>query len=355
MTIDNAITLKLFYCYAREDKNFCDELDGHLSNLKRQYHIISWSDREINPGTEWEKVINTHLNTANLILLLISSHFMASKFCYSIEMKRALKRHQEGSARVIPIILRRVDWENAPFSFLQVLPTDAKPITQWDDKDQAYWDTVQGIRKVVQDLSLSLKAKEEEESALHNTKLGDETLLAAELPILVSPDDIDIWNDSDNVLHEPKYSDELRSAPDQATHFASKNITTWDNENNLPHEPNYNDETILTISDQAIRVAPKNATAWNNKGITLHYLKRYDEALSAYDQAIHFAPKDATAWNNKGIALHYLKRYDEALFAYDQAILLAPKDTAAWYNKVSLLDDLKHDDEAQQTQEKGGL
>src|SRR5436305_1017966 len=132
--------LKLIYCYAREDKGFRDELDRHLSNMKRKYRMVSWSDREIRPGTEWEREIDTQLNTAHLILLLISAHFMGSDYCYSIEMERALQRHKAGSARVIPILLRRVDWEDAPFSVLQVLPTNAKPVTQWRNRDDAYWD-----------------------------------------------------------------------------------------------------------------------------------------------------------------------------------------------------------------------
>src|SRR6266567_7220719 len=97
--------LKLFYCYAREDKALRDELDNHLSLLKRQHEITSWSDREISPGTVWKEEIDAQLNSAHIILLLVSASFLASDYCYGVEMKRALERHATGTARVIPIIL----------------------------------------------------------------------------------------------------------------------------------------------------------------------------------------------------------------------------------------------------------
>lgn len=100
---------KTVICYAREDKDFREELDHHLSNLRRQQLIISWSDREIAPGTEWKKEIDAQLSTADLILLLISSNFMDSEYCYGVEMQQALQRHHAGHARVIPILLRAVE------------------------------------------------------------------------------------------------------------------------------------------------------------------------------------------------------------------------------------------------------
>ncbi|GHO98791.1 hypothetical protein KSF_088390 [Reticulibacter mediterranei] len=90
--------LKLFYCYAHEDKTLRDELDNHLSLLKRQSQITSWYDRDILPGAKWEKEIDTQLNTAHIILLLVSASFLASDYCYCIEMTKALERHQAGTA-----------------------------------------------------------------------------------------------------------------------------------------------------------------------------------------------------------------------------------------------------------------
>lgn len=132
---------------------FREELERHLSNLRRQQVIISWSDREIAPGAEWRKEIDAQLKTADLILLLISADFMSSEYGYSVEMQQALQRHNTGLARVIPILLRAVDWKNAPFSELQMLPEDARPIAQWRDRDEAWSSVVQEIRRVLDETS----------------------------------------------------------------------------------------------------------------------------------------------------------------------------------------------------------
>lgn len=100
-------------------------------------------------------------HTAHVILLLVSPHFMASRYCYGTEMKQAIKRHHGGKACVIPIILRPVIWEDAPFSKLQVLPTNGIPVTRWQDRDEALWDVAKGIREVVKDMLSSLKTEEE--------------------------------------------------------------------------------------------------------------------------------------------------------------------------------------------------
>ncbi len=97
--------LKLFYSYAHEDGLWRRKLETHLSNLQRQGFIVSWHDRNISAGTAWKHEIDTHLNTAHIILLLISPDFIASEYCYSVEMTRAMERHQAGEARVIPCFL----------------------------------------------------------------------------------------------------------------------------------------------------------------------------------------------------------------------------------------------------------
>ena len=148
--------INIFYSYAHEDERLRKKLETHLALLQQQGLIAAWHDRKISAGTEWVHEINTHLDAAQLILLLVSSSFLASKYCYGSEMARALQRHEAGTARVIPIILRPVDWKNAPFSKLQVLPTDGRPITGrgWHNTDEAFTDVARGIRKAVNEIRL---------------------------------------------------------------------------------------------------------------------------------------------------------------------------------------------------------
>ncbi len=149
-----SIPVEVFCSYAHEDESLQQELKIHLSALQRLGRISFWHDRLIAPGTDWAQAIDHHLTSASVILLLISSDFLASDYCYSIEMGRALARQQAGEARVIPILLRPVDWTGMPFAHLQVLPTDAKPITSWRNRDEAFADVAAGIRRAIEDLSL---------------------------------------------------------------------------------------------------------------------------------------------------------------------------------------------------------
>ena len=144
---------RVFYSYSHKDEDLRDELGKHLTPLRREGAIVDWHDRKIGAGKEWEGEIEEHLNTAHIILLLVSSDFIASDYCYDVEMQRAMERHEAGEARVIPVILRPTDWKAVPFGKLLALPTDGKPVTEWDNQDAAFTDIAKGIRKVVEELN----------------------------------------------------------------------------------------------------------------------------------------------------------------------------------------------------------
>ena len=144
--------IQIFYSYAHEDESLRNELDNHLSLLKRKGTISGWHDRKIGAGTEWKHEIDAHVELAQVILLLISSDFLASDYCYDIELKRAIERHARNEARVVPVILRPCDWSDAPFGKLQFLPKDALPVTKWSNRDEAWLDVVQGIRLTFDDI-----------------------------------------------------------------------------------------------------------------------------------------------------------------------------------------------------------
>ena len=151
-----AAPLTLFVSYSHGDEALKDDLVMHLANLKRQGKIRAWQDRDIEAGAEWDAAIKQQLETAEIILLLITARFINSDYCYDLEMQRALQRHAAGTARVIPIILKPCDWQGSPFSQLQALPKDAKPVTKWDDPDEAFLSVVQGLRKAVESLQANV-------------------------------------------------------------------------------------------------------------------------------------------------------------------------------------------------------
>jgi hypothetical protein len=106
-TSESARSLEIFYSYAHEDERLRKALDKHLSLLKRDGLISDWYDHKITAGKEWASEILTHLDSAQIILSLVSPDFIASDYCYSVEMQRAMERHELGDACVIPIILQR--------------------------------------------------------------------------------------------------------------------------------------------------------------------------------------------------------------------------------------------------------
>ncbi len=143
--------LNLFISYAHEDASLCLRLVKHLSQLRRE-GVDGWYDRKITAGTEWEGEIDEHLNSADIILLLISPDFLASRYCYDLEMQRALELHEQKRARVVPVILRPCDWAHSPFSKLNALPRDGKPVVDWKTRDHGFLNVVEGLRVVVAEL-----------------------------------------------------------------------------------------------------------------------------------------------------------------------------------------------------------
>ncbi|MFN6564716.1 MAG: TIR domain-containing protein [Nostoc sp. ChiSLP01] len=158
--------VKVFFSYSHKDEALRDELANHLTMMKRQGVIEAWHDRQITAGTEWANAIDDNLEVADIILLLVSANFLASDYCYDKEMTRAMERHETRQARVIPIILKPSDWNGAPFGKLQALPKNAKPVTTWQDQDEAFLNVAQGIRTVVEEIA---KSKTSSSTASQNT------------------------------------------------------------------------------------------------------------------------------------------------------------------------------------------
>jgi len=151
--------IRVFISYAHKDERFRLELEPHLKLLQRQRLIATWHDRLIKPGTEWADVIDANLEHAKIILLLVSADFIASDYCWEIEMQRALERHEKGEARVIPVIIRDCKWDTAQFAKLQALPEKGKAVDLWRKKDQAWRSVADGIEKVAAELRKEKKAR----------------------------------------------------------------------------------------------------------------------------------------------------------------------------------------------------
>src|SRR3954454_19773815 len=146
--------ISLFYSYSHKDEALRKKLETHLTLLQTQGVISGWHDRRIAAGTEWDGAISAHLEQAGIILLLVSADFLATRYCRDVEIKRAMERHEAGTARVIPVILRPFDaWHTTPFGKLQALPEKGKAVTTWNNRDEAFADIARGIREAAMSLA----------------------------------------------------------------------------------------------------------------------------------------------------------------------------------------------------------
>src|SRR5712692_6263786 len=306
MTAEPIIGVELFYCYAREDIALHKELDKHLSGLKDQLSLRVWHNREIRPGVEWEQEIHIHLNTAHIILLLVSPDFMASEYC-SKETNQALKRHEQGSTCVIPILLRPVNCEGAPFSSLHMLPTNAKPITMWANRDQAYSD----IAEVIREETVAILAKQ--------------------------------WRDKGNSWRTQKEYEQAIAAYGQA-------LTAIDEAISLDHEKaeyHYHKGRLLVQLEEseysmAYDKFEDDYRYWED--YLLVRLERYKKALAAFNKAIGLDPMKAEYHYDRGCSLIQLEESKEYRAKFDEDISLDPKnnkEVLAAFDRAISLDPMK--------------
>jgi internalin A len=141
---------KVFVSYSKSDKEYLLNLKKQLKIFERQKLIEVWDDSKIQAGEEWDVAIKRELNVADIIILLVSSDFLATDYIWNIEMKMAIERHQKGQTTVIPIIVRSCQWESAPFGILNALPEKGVPVDKWENVDDAWSQVVSKIRQLVQ-------------------------------------------------------------------------------------------------------------------------------------------------------------------------------------------------------------
>jgi TIR domain-containing protein/HEAT repeat protein len=147
----NQMAWQVFYSYSHKDAELRERLATYLAPLRQQQKIIEWYDRKIEPGANWDSEISAQLESAHLILFLLSADFLASEYCFGVEVEKALARLKRGEVQVVPILLKPCLWEESRFSELQIIPRDAKAIISWASPDEAFKDVASEIRKLISD------------------------------------------------------------------------------------------------------------------------------------------------------------------------------------------------------------
>jgi hypothetical protein len=163
LPMKNRASIRVFYSYSHKDSELLAQLLTHMSLSIHQGEITDWYDERTTPGAEWEPEILSYLNGADIILLLISADFISSPYCMKKETERAMQRHHNREARVIPIFIRPVEIEGAPFNNLQGLPSADQPITRWQDRDEGWRMVAKGIRGIAKKM-----LKDKIEQSIHS-------------------------------------------------------------------------------------------------------------------------------------------------------------------------------------------
>lgn len=254
----------VFFSYAHQDKWWRDELEKHLSNLKYRGLISTWYDQDIVAGEEWDQQTEKYLNTAQIVLLLISADFMASPSCYGKEMQRALERHELKEADVLPILLRAVHYQDAPFAKLRMLPASRIPLKHWGDPEEAFVEIACVIARIARKY-LPKRTKEQVSLPLRSRKILASTAhFIADLISSIITSNIVGGIDSDVNLDSDFYYEEAREA-----------------------------------YQRALIKNPSDGDAYQGMGTVLYALKRYDEAYQAFVRAVQCRPI-ATAYAGLG-------------------------------------------------------
>ena len=300
--------IKIFLAYDDEDKLLKDMLTNHLLVLSKKELITFWSSSNIVAGEERKQVRSKNLSEADIILLLISSNFLASDECCE-EMEEALKRHEIEDTSVIPILLRPVHWQDGIFSHLQALPMNGKPVALWPIVDEAFVNIVQSIKKVVDDLIKKQYLKSGEK--LYENNQFDSALIAFEQAIRLDPqlEDAYVWRG--------RVLDRLEQY-----------------------------KKALAAYDQAIRLNPNNANYYAQKGAIFFKCNQHTEALATYDQAIRLNPIKAEYYIQKSNIYSHDNQHQEALAALSQAIRLDPKNPEYYFQITTHFIALKQYEEA---------
>ena len=123
-------------------------MENHLSVFKRNGLIDVWNCRKLEAGDEWDHKIRKELEEADIILFLVSADFLATDYIWDVEIKRAAERSQEGTAIVVPIIIRSCIWETSPLGKFNA-PEKAAVLDLAGNVDAAWVKVVKALENVM--------------------------------------------------------------------------------------------------------------------------------------------------------------------------------------------------------------
>ncbi|MEH2459634.1 toll/interleukin-1 receptor domain-containing protein [Nostoc sp.] len=369
-------TIKLFFAHSNspKDKNLRRDLESHLKcSLQSLRVIINWQKNQMLPGRDWKHESCEHLNTSQVIVLLVSPDFLAADDCRDIT-KRAMERCSSGKARVIPVKLRPIDnWQATPFGHLQCLPDNGEPITSkfWRRQDDAFVNIVEKIREEVEkiqedqrQLQLIQEQQKAEFFASINRLISNHSLNRIirgrnvptfSLGIAASVIGVAALSGFCNFSPKMQVNNLLSQGQDkldrqdyqgasenytEVLKIAPKNINAYRKRGDARYSLKDYKAAIKDYT-QAIQIAPKNVDVYIKRGEARYSLKDYKIAIKDYTQAIQIAPKNVNTYIKRGHNRHLIKDYQAAIKDYNQAIQIAPKNVNAYIKRGDAQSSLK--------------
>ncbi len=372
----SAGALRVYSCYAPEDEELRNKLTKHLLPLKRERMLTTWLDVPVHAGSDLKLEVEKQLKEADLILLLISPDFIASEYCYDLQLTTALNHYEAGKVEIIPILLRPVLWEGTLIKQLPlILPTSKLPVTCWSNEDEAFKNIAIAIRDLIQTKLASKRSLHTNEFVVLN-QLGDAVLevhcpqcgtanrigarfckrdgidLVSHQMIVVpkpipSPRTKEMWIKEGQYLFSQKLYADALVAYEQALLIDPHYATAYFLKGRVFYALQQYAVALIAY-EQAVRFNPHDAVAHCHKGHTLRNLQLYPEALAAYEQALQSGSLEvcAHAYNGKGRVFYALKKYTEALVAYKQALQFKQDYAEPYVNQGNVFYDLKQYPEA---------
>lgn len=151
------MTITIFVSYSHPDEPFRRQLDKHFATLKHEGDIEFWHDDRIVPGTGLDPDIRKALRRSKIFLALVSAHYLASDYCFRREYAYALNRARRKTMRVVVALVGTCTWKQTRMAYYKCLPRDGKPVDQWGNRNKAYVDIAEGVRRVVVEVRKELK------------------------------------------------------------------------------------------------------------------------------------------------------------------------------------------------------
>lgn len=320
--------VSLFFSYSHHDEDYRNELEIHLSALKRQDIIQTWHDRRIGAGKDLDKEIDINLTKADIILLLVSPYFIASDYCYNKEMQHSLNLHAENKARVIPVILHPCDWHHTPFGKLRATPTDGKPISKFPNKHDAFLQVTTDIRNVASELE-----------QMESKQLPDDTITTNDDNDVLSDFNISKNKRSSNLRVRKEYKDVDRSrflsdTFDYCANYFENSLLELQNRSTWIETEfrriDKNQFTSIIYQDGNVKSQCKIGLVKDSYSVgEIRYSNNLNNISNSWNESIH-VEDDGYIMGLKCLGLHQMGNSDENLLTkegaaeYYWSILISP-------------------------------